>query len=92
MEKVINVKSIIGTNFSCQDAVLLKKDILDGRNDNITLDFSGLGNVPTTFFYNLFSELLYINNRKYISDHIKVKNLANINDYYRVINGTTIAS
>lgn len=92
MEKVINVKNIIGTNFSCQDAVLLKKDILDGRNDDITLDFSGLGKVPTTFFYNLFSELLYINNRKYISDHIKVKNLANINDYYRVINGTTIAS
>lgn len=92
MEKVINVKSIIGTKFSCQDAVLLKEDVLNNKSDDIILDFSGLGEVPTTFFYNLFSELLYINNRKYISDHIKVKNLANINDYYRVINGTTIAS
>ncbi|AAK80628.1 hypothetical protein BJV85_001208 [Clostridium acetobutylicum] len=92
MEKVINVKSMLGDKFSCQDAVVLKYHILKSKGDDITLDFSGLGDVPTTFFYNLFSELLYSNNRNYILDHIKVKNLANMKDYNRVVKGTTVSS
>ncbi|MCR3761549.1 STAS-like domain-containing protein [Clostridium felsineum] len=92
MEKTINVKNMLGDKFSCQDAVVLRYHILKNKGEDVTLDFAGLGNVPTTFFYNLFSELLYSNDRNYISDHIKVKNLANMNDYNRVIKGTTVSS
>lgn len=89
MEKIINIKSRIGNKFECQDAILLKSELLANLSDNIILDFSGIDYVPTTFFYNLFSELLYINERKDILNHIKVKNLSNVDDYNKVVYGTT---
>lgn len=93
MEKTIIVKNVIGTNFSCQDAILLRGELTSNSLENdVVLDFSGIKSVPTTFFYNLFSELLYINSRKYLLEHVKVKNLSNIEDYNKVIRGTTLVS
>lgn len=90
MEKVINVKKTIGDNFSCQDALLLKRELMDNLKGNVVLDFAGVNYVPTTFFYNLFSDLLYINERKDLLTHVTVKNLSNIEDYNKVVYGTTL--
>lgn len=89
MEKKIIIKNLIGNKFQCQDAILVKSEVLANLSNNVILDFSGIEYVPTTFFYNLFSELLYINDRKDIINHIKVENLPNIDDYNKVVYGTT---
>lgn len=90
MEKVINVKNVIGENFSCADAVLLKGTFKNATNETIVLDFDGIADVPTTFFYNLFSDMLYTQNRRKSFENIKVKNLVAIDNYNRVINGTAL--
>jgi hypothetical protein len=90
MEKVINVKNVIGENFTCADAILLKSNFKTSGNETIVLDFSGVSDVPTTFFYNLFSDMLYTQNRSKSFENIKVKNLVTIDNYNRVINGTTL--
>lgn len=89
MEKVINVKQVIGSNFTCEDAILLKKDVLNNGVTTI-LDFDGIADVPTTFFYNLFSELLYTSDRNKSFQHIKVRNLLNIENYNKVVQGTAV--
>lgn len=92
MSTTVKVEKIIGSNFKCQDAVLLRKYIKDNLSDTIILDFEGINHdVPTTFFYTLLSELLYEKDRKYLLAHIKVKNLSNPDDYRRVILGTNTA-
>lgn len=92
MINTIKVKEIIGLNFKCQDAVILRKYIKDNINDKTILDFDGIDHdVPTTFFYTLFSELLYEKDRTYLMEHIEVKNLSNYEDYKRVILGTNTA-
>ncbi|WP_010239690.1 STAS-like domain-containing protein [Clostridium arbusti] len=89
MEKVLNVKDIIGGQFTCEDAILLKSNF-SNDNDTITLDFTGIDEVPTTFFYNLFSDLLYTTDREKSFQHIKVKNLSDISNYNKVVQGTAI--
>ncbi|AJA47428.1 hypothetical protein CPAST_c13290 [Clostridium pasteurianum DSM 525 = ATCC 6013] len=89
MEKVLNVKNIIGGQFTCEDAILLKSKI-SNNNDAVVLDFTGIDEVPTTFFYNLFSDLLYTEDRNKSFQHIKVKNLSDIYNYNRVVQGTAI--
>lgn len=91
MERVINVKNVIGENFTCADAVLLKSDFKAADYETIVLDFNGINDVPTTFFYNLFSDILYTQNRDKSFKNIKVKNLAAMDNYNRVINGTTLS-
>jgi len=89
MEKVLNVKNIIGGQFTCEDAILLKSKI-SNNNDAVVLDFAGIDEVPTTFFYNLFSDLLYTEDRNKSFQHIKVKNLSDIYNYNKVVQGTAI--
>jgi hypothetical protein len=90
MEKVINVKKVIGEEFSCEDALLLKRDILNSKDAVTVLDFDGISDVPTTFFYNLFSELLYTSNRTEAFEKIKVKNLITMDNYNKVVLGTAV--
>ena len=87
MEHIINVKDIIGTNFTCQDAILLKSQIKSNLTKTVILDFNGINTVPTTFFYTLLSDAIYENGREYLFDHLKVKNLSNSNDYNMVVLG-----
>lgn len=89
MEKVLNVKNIIGGQFTCEDAILLKSN-LSNNDDTIVLDFAGIDEVPTTFFYNLFSDLLYTKDRNASFKNIKVKNLSDIYNYNKVVQGTAI--
>lgn len=89
MEKVLNVKNIIGGQFTCEDAILLKSNFPD-NGDTVVLDFEGINEVPTTFFYNLFSDLLYTTDRNESFQHIKVKNLSDIYNYNKVVHGTAI--
>lgn len=90
MEKIINVKQVIGTDFTCEDAILLKKDVLADGDVTTILDFDGISDVPTTFFYNLFSELLYTSDRKKSFERIKIKNLLNTDNYKKVVFGTAV--
>lgn len=90
MEKVINVKQVIGADFTCEDAILLKKDVLTNGDVTTVLDFDGISDVPTTFFYNLFSDLLYTSDRKKAFEHIKIKNLINTDNYNKVVLGTAV--
>lgn len=87
MDHIVNVKDIIGVDFTCTDAILLKGSIKSKLNDTVILDFNGLNKVPTTFFYNLLSDVIYENGRQYIFDHVKVKNLTNHSDYNMVLLG-----
>ncbi|MDD3224525.1 MAG: hypothetical protein PHX70_07460 [Clostridium sp.] len=49
MEKVINVKNIIGENFTCCDAVLLKNAFKSAGGKAVILDFEDIPDVPTIF-------------------------------------------
>ncbi|AGK96414.1 STAS-like domain-containing protein [Clostridium pasteurianum] len=89
MEKVLNVKNIIGGQFTCEDAILLKSNLAND-NDTVVLDFAGINEVPTTFFYNLFSDFLYTADRDKSFQRIKVKNLSDIYNYNKVVHGTAI--
>jgi hypothetical protein len=91
MEKVINVKNIIGENFTCADAILLKSNFKVVEHETVILDFTGIDDVPTTFFYNLFSDILYTQNRDKSFENIKVRNLVAMDNYNRVITGTTLS-
>lgn len=90
MEKVINVKQVIGADFTCEDAILLKKDMIADGDNTTVLDFDGISDVPTTFFYNLFSDLLYTYDRSEAFKHIKVRNLLNTDNYKKVVYGTAV--
>lgn len=87
MEQIINVKNIIGANFTCQDAILLKKLLNFNSDGTIILDFNDLSIIPTTFFYTLLSDAIYEKGRNYVFEHLKVKNLSNINDFKMVVLG-----
>lgn len=87
MNKIIIVKDVLGENFGCQDAILLKGIIKDNIDDNLVLDFSGVGNVPTTFFYTLLSDIICQRDRNYIFQHLIVNNLSNYEDYKMVVLG-----
>lgn len=84
----IKVKEFLGENFNIEDAILLRQEINKNCNENITLDFEGIENVPATFFNCLFGDVLYGTARQEIFEHINVKNLSNIKDYSRVVLGT----
>ena len=85
----LNVLDIIGENFTCQDAILLKGSIKSNLNDLIILDFEGISAVPTTFFYTLLSDVIYDRGREYIFNHLQVKNLSNSDDYKMVVLGAS---
>ena len=89
MKLSINVKEILGTNYSCEDAILLREIIKSNINSGVELDFDGYSRISTTFLTCLFSELVRNFDRNFIFNQINVKNLSNKNDYSRVVLGTT---
>ncbi|MPQ44384.1 STAS-like domain-containing protein [Clostridium tarantellae] len=85
----INVKEFLGENFSVEDAIILREYIKNNLNDNIELDFNGVGKISTNFLTCLFTELINRLGRESIIKKINVKNLSNYTDYSRVVKGTT---
>lgn len=88
----ILVKDIVGIQYEKEDAIILReflRDILSERNaEDIVLNFDGMGRIPTTFLFALFTDLINKNGRDYITSTIDVKNLSNQRDYNRVLLGT----
>lgn len=89
MTYTLKVLDIIGRDFTCQDAILLKSSIKSNLNDVVILDFEGISTVPTTFFYTLLSDAIYDRGREYIFNHLQVKNLSNSDDYKMVVLGAS---
>ncbi|MGL4773041.1 MAG: STAS-like domain-containing protein [Clostridium sp.] len=85
----IRVKDFLGEDFAVEDAILLREIIKENIEENITLDFDGIGKVSTTFLNCLFGDLINKVGRSEIFNTIDVKNLSNYNDYSRVVLGTT---
>ena len=70
----VMVKDFLGESFAIEDAILLREWLKDNLNENITLDFSEIEKVPSTFFCSLFGDLINKEGRDYIFSHINVKN------------------
>ena len=82
------VKNITGGNTSQEEATLLKHIIYENIDEYIELDFLDMDKIPSTFFFTLFSDLIYNKGRNFIIDRIKIVNLKNPDAYNRMINGT----
>ena len=82
------VKNITDGNTSQDDATLLKQIIHENIGQYIELDFSGIDKIPSTFFFTLFSDLIYNKGRNFIIDKIKITNLKNPDAFNRMIKGT----
>lgn len=88
----IRVREYLGNRFNNEDAIILRGIINNNLEEKIELDFDGIDRVSTTFLTCLFNDLIYRKGRALIIDQINVKNLSNINDYFRVVKGTTFQS
>ena len=86
---IINVKEVLGDKINVEDAIVLIKNSI---NEGITLDFSGVENIPSTFLTCLFGDIINQSGREMIFNNINVKNLSNYNDYSRVVLGTAFIS
>lgn len=84
----INVKEILGEDYTIEDAILLREIIKNNLTSGVVLDFKGFERIPSTFLNCLLSDLLTKLGREYIFKQIDVKNLSNYNDYSRVVLGT----
>ena len=84
----INVREFLGDKIHVEDAIILRDYIEDNLNENVELDFGGIGRVSTTFLTCLF---INKEGRENIISKINVKNLSNYTDYSRVVAGTTFA-
>ena len=82
------IKNITGGNTSQEEATLLKQIIYENIEEYIELDFLDMDKIPSTFFFTLFSDLIYNKGRNFIIDRIKIVNLKNPDAYNRMINGT----
>lgn len=87
--KEINVREIIGTDFNSEDAILVKRLIKENIQEDITLDFEGVSNVPKGFFASLLFDVMGVQDRDYYISHLNVKNLSNSKDFRRVLWGTS---
>lgn len=86
---LIKVKDFLGDNFNVEDAIVLRDFIAKHLEENVELDFGGLSRVSTSFLTCLFNDLINKVGRDTVITKIGVKNLSNINDYSRVVKGTT---
>jgi hypothetical protein len=84
----IRVKDLIGIDFENEDAIVLRNVIKQNISEDVTLDFTDIPKVPSTFLCCLFTDLINARGREYVAEHISVKNLSNIADYRRVVLGT----
>lgn len=85
----INVRKFLGETINTEDAIILREYIEEELDQNIELDFDGLGRISTTFLTCLFTDLINKEGRDSILEKINVKNLSNYTDYSRVVRGTT---
>lgn len=85
----IVVKDILGENYTCEDAILIKELIDKNLSNRLVVDFAGYNRISSTFLTSLFSDLINKYGRDYIFKQIDVKNLSNYTDYSRVVLGTT---
>ena len=46
----INVREFLGDKIHAEDAIILRDYIEDNLNENVELDFGGIGRVSTTLF------------------------------------------
>ena len=81
-------KNITGGKTSQEEATLLKQIIYENIEEYIELDFLDMDKITSTFFFTLFSDLIYNKGRNFIIDRIKIVNLKNPDAYNRMINGT----
>jgi hypothetical protein len=84
----INVKEVLGENYTIEDAILLREIIKNNLTSGLVLDFKGFDRIPSTFLNCLFNDLLIKLGRDYIFKQVDVKNLSNYRDYSRVVLGT----
>lgn len=84
----INVREYLGDKINIEDAIVLRDIIKSNLNNGVTLDFTGLENIPSTFLNVLLSDLILESGRDAIFNRIDVKNLSNSNNYLRVVMGT----
>ena len=88
MKHIIEIKKIIGEKPICEDALLIKREVMNNLQGLVVLDFDGVHEILLMFFYCLFSELLYNSDRNYILSHVEVKNLTNEDVFRMVVRGT----
>lgn len=86
---LIKVKEFLGEDFNVEDAIILRDFISKHLEQNIELDFVGLNRVSSAFLTCLFNDLINKMGRDEIITKVGVKNLSNIQDYSRVVKGTT---
>jgi hypothetical protein len=86
--KEIRVKDYTGTDVRPEDAILLKKILRENLPQDVTLDFEGIKRIPSSFYSNLLVDIMGTENRNFVANHLKVKNLKNENDFKRVLYGT----
>lgn len=89
MKKDIKVKEVLGKECYVEDAIVLRDIIKNNLVNGIALDFHGIERISTTFLNCLLNDLIVKYGRKYVFQHIDVKNLSNTKDYSRVVLGTT---
>ena len=83
---------MLGNTINIEDAIVLRDAFKDHINEGVTLDFSGIENIPSTFLTCLFEDLINKSGREAIFNSVNVKNLSNYNDYSRVVMGTAFIS
>lgn len=88
----ILVRDVIGDEYESEDAIILREFVRDLLNEeykeDVTLNFDGMGRIPTTFLFSFFTDLINTKGRDYIINAVNVKNLSNSRDYKRVLLGT----
>lgn len=85
---IINVKEMLGDTINIEDAIVVRDAVKDHISEGVTLDFTGIENIPSTFLTCLFGDLINKAGRDAIFNSISVKNLTNYNNYSRVVMGT----
>ncbi|QGU96275.1 hypothetical protein GOM49_15290 [Clostridium bovifaecis] len=87
--KEILVKEVLGVNISAEDAIILKEMMNIDLGNNIVLDFKDIKDVPVAFFSSLLTETICKKGRDYVSEHLVVQNLSDIQAFRRVLLGTS---
>lgn len=87
--KEILVKEILGTNVNLEDAIILREMMNIHLENNIVLDFKDIKDIPVAFFSSLLTETICKKGREYVSEHLVVQNVPNVQAFKRVLLGTS---
>lgn len=86
--KEIKIRDYTGVDVRAEDALLLKKIVRENLSQDVTLDFEGVKSIPSNFYTNLLVDIMDTENRSFVVDHLKVKNLTDEKNFKRVLYGT----